>query len=118
MGGSEMEQRFEDLVAEAIDGLPDWVHERLENVQVIVEAHPPRDEPNLLGLYEGIPLTERGNEYTWALPDRITLYRKTIEREAGGDAAAIRHVVADTVVHEIAHFFGISDERLHELGRD
>ncbi|MGH2691084.1 MAG: metallopeptidase family protein [Actinomycetota bacterium] len=110
--------RFEELVAEAIDGLPSWVHDRLENVQVIVEDQPPRDIPNLLGLYEGIPLTERGNEYTWALPDRITLYRKTIELEADGDPAAVKRVVADTVVHEIAHFFGISDERLHELGRD
>jgi predicted Zn-dependent protease with MMP-like domain len=109
---------FEELVAEAIDGLPQWVHERLENVQVIVEEDTPPDAPYLLGLYEGIPLTNRGNEYTWALPDRITLYRRTIELEAGGDPAAVREVVADTVVHEVAHFFGISDERLHELGRD
>ncbi len=110
--------RFEELVAEAIDELPPWVQERLENVQVIVEDHPPRDAPDLLGLYEGIPLTERGNEYTWALPDRITLYRSTIELEAGRDPSAVREVVADTVIHEVAHFFGISDERLHELGRD
>ncbi len=113
-----MDERFDDLVASAIDGLPGWVHERLENVQVIVEDHPPGDAPDLLGLYEGIPITERGNEYTWALPDRITLYRTTIEHEAGGDPARVKRVVADTVVHEVAHFFGISDERLHELGRD
>lgn len=117
MAGSEGtgRARFEALVAEAIDGLPDWVHERLENVQVVVEDVPP--EPNLLGLYEGIPLTERGNDYTWALPDRITLFRRTIEHAAGGDPAAVRRAVARTVVHEIAHFFGISDERLRELDR-
>lgn len=120
MGGSEMagRARFEELVAEAIDGLPAWVRERLENVDVVVEDRPPEDAPDLLGLYEGIPLTERGNDYTWTLPDRITLYRNSIEQEAGGEPAAVRRVVADTVVHEFAHFFGISDERLHELGRD
>ncbi len=115
MAGSE--SAFEALVAEALDGLPAWVHERLENVQVVVEAEPPVDAPNLLGLYHGIPLTERGNNYTWALPDQITLYRSTIEREAGNRPDAVRRVVAHTVVHEIAHFFGISDERLHELDR-
>lgn len=119
MGGSEDQgTRFERLVAEAIDGLPGWVHERLENVEIIVEEEPPADEANLLGLYEGVPLTERGNEYTWTLPDRITLYRRTIELEAGGRPEAVKGVVADTVIHEVAHFFGISDERLHELGRD
>jgi predicted Zn-dependent protease with MMP-like domain len=109
---------FERLVAEAIDGLPDWVHRRLDNVDVVIEERSPSDSPPLLGLYEGVPLTERGVDYTWALPDRIILYRDTIELEAGGDPKRIRRVVADTVVHEVAHFFGISDERLHELGRD
>ena len=108
--------RFDRLVAEAIDALPQWVHDRLDNVEVIVEEHPPRGEP-LLGLYEGIPLTQREN-YGWALPDRISLYRSTIEAEAGGDEEELKRVVADTVIHEIAHFFGISDERLHELGHD
>ena len=116
MAGSE--PAFEDLVGEALDGLPDWVHDRLENVQVVVEGEPPSDAPNLLGLYEGVPLTERGNDYTWTLPDRITLYRSTIEVEAGGRPEEVRRVVADTVVHEVAHHFGISDERLHELGRE
>ncbi len=116
MAGSE--PSFEDLVSEALDGLPAWVHDRLENIQVFVEAEPPADARNLLGLYEGIPLTERGNDYTWTLPDRITLYRRTIELEARGLPGEVKRVVADTVVHEIAHFFGISDERLHELGRD
>ena len=120
MAGSEMAGRtaFEELVREALDGLPAWVHQRLENVDVVIEDRPPEDAPDLLGLYEGIPLTERGIDYTWALPDRITLYREPIEHEAGGDPEAVKLVVADTVVHEVAHFFGISDERLHELGRD
>jgi predicted Zn-dependent protease with MMP-like domain len=111
--------RFEELVAEAIDGLPEWVHDRLDNVDLLVEDHPPPDGPELLGLYEGVPLTRRGLDYTWTLPDRITLYRRPIEREARSpDEAAIKRVVADTIVHEVAHFFGISDERLDELGRD
>ena len=109
---------FPELVAEAIDDLPQWVHDRLDNVEVLVEDDPPGDGPELLGLYEGVPLTERGLDYTFALPDRITLYRRPIEREAGPDEDALKRVVAETVVHEVAHFFGITDERLHELGRD
>jgi predicted Zn-dependent protease with MMP-like domain len=105
--------RFEELVAEALDGLPGWVLERLENVEVIVEDRPPQGEPNLLGRYHGIPLTERRN-YAGVLPDTITLYRSTIERSAR-DEAELRAVVAHTVEHEVAHFFGISDERLREL---
>jgi predicted Zn-dependent protease with MMP-like domain len=109
--------RFERLVAEALDGLPAWVRERLDNVEVLIEDEPPPGQ-HLLGLYEGIPLTERGAGYTWTLPDRITLYRRPIEQQAGPDEEAVREVVAETVVHEVAHFFGIDDERLEELGRD
>jgi predicted Zn-dependent protease with MMP-like domain len=110
-------KRFETLVAEALDGLPAWVRERLDNVEVLIEDRSPPGQP-LLGLYEGVPLTERGADYTWALPDRITLYRRPIEHQAGGDDEAVRRVVAETVIHEVAHFFGISDDRLRELGRD
>jgi predicted Zn-dependent protease with MMP-like domain len=106
-------QRFEDLVADAVDSLPAWVLKVLENVEVIVEDRPPRDEPNLLGRYHGIPLSERRN-YAGVLPDTITLYRRTIEREAR-DEEDLRRVVAHTVEHEVAHFFGISDDRLREL---
>jgi predicted Zn-dependent protease with MMP-like domain len=109
-------RRFEELVAEALDGLPAWVLERIENVEVIVEDRPPRGEPGLLGLYRGIPLTERGEFHTGPIfPDTITLYRRTIEREAGGDEDRLREVIAHTVEHEVAHHFGISDERLREL---
>jgi predicted Zn-dependent protease with MMP-like domain len=105
--------RFEELTVEALDSLPAWVLERLENVEVIVEDRPPRDEPNLLGRYHGIPLTER-RYYAGVLPDTITLYRRTIERQAR-DEDELRRVIAHTVEHEVAHFFGISDDRLRDL---
>jgi predicted Zn-dependent protease with MMP-like domain len=107
-------RRFEELVAEAVDSLPRWVLKRLENVEVLVEEWPPRDEPNLLGRYHGIPLTKRSN-YAGVLPDTITLYRSTVERSAR-DEAELRRVIAHTVEHEVAHFFGISDERLRDIG--
>jgi predicted Zn-dependent protease with MMP-like domain len=110
-------ERFHELVAEALDELPGWVRERLDNVEVVVEDRPPAGQ-HLLGLYEGIPLTERGSGYTWTLPDRITLYRDPLERVAGPGEGALKRVITDTVIHEVAHFFGISDERLEELGRD
>lgn len=111
-------RRFEQLAAEALDELPTWVHERLDNVEVVVEDEPPPGR-SLLGLYEGVPLTRRGESYTWALPDRITLYQGPIEHAArmAGDRG-LKRVIADTVIHEVAHFFGITDERLRELGRD
>ncbi len=106
--------RFEELVAEAMDSLPDWVLDRLENVEIMVEEHPPRGEPNLLGLYHGIPLTKRDGGYAGVLPDTITLYRSTIER-AARDEDGLRGVIAHTVEHEVAHFFGISDDRLRDM---
>lgn len=109
--------RFEELVEEALTGLPDWVAERLDNVAVVVEEDAPPDDPDLLGLYEGIPLTERGQDYFGVLPDRIRLFRRTIENESEDEDDLVA-VVRDTVVHEVAHFFGISDERLHDLGWD
>ncbi len=108
--------RFEALVVEALDELPAWVQERMENVDVVIEERSPPGPP-LLGLYEGVPITDR-TDYSWALPDRITLYRREIQEEAGGDEEALRRVVRETVIHEVAHFFGITDERLHELGRE
>jgi predicted Zn-dependent protease with MMP-like domain len=107
---------FEQVVVEALDALPQWVLERLENVEVLVEDRPPRGEPNLLGRYHGIPLTER-RHYAGVLPDTITLYRSTIERVAAGRREDVRDVVAHTVAHEVAHFFGISDDRLREIDR-
>ena len=76
--------RFEELAADAVDELPEWVRQRLENVEVIVEDLPPPGQPGLLGLYEGVPLTKR-HRYSGVLPDRITLFRRTIESQAAGD---------------------------------
>lgn len=109
-------ERFEELVVEAMDGLPGWIQERLDNVEVLVEDLPPPGERLLLGLYEGIPLTQRGGGYFGVLPDRITLFKRSIETVAS-DEEDLRRVVRHTVVHEFAHFFGISDERLREIDR-
>ena len=108
------ERRFEELVAEALDGLPDWVAERLDNVEVLIEDH--AHDPHLLGVYEGIPLTRRGLDYAGVVPDRITLFRRNIEKQAAGEES-LKRLIRHTVVHEIAHFFGISDERLLEIDR-
>jgi predicted Zn-dependent protease with MMP-like domain len=113
---TDRERRFEELVAEALDGLPDWVAERLDNVEVLIEELPPSRDRGLLGVYEGIPLTKRGLGYAGVMPDRITLFRGNIEHQAF-DEASLKRVIRHTVVHEIAHFFGISDERLLEIDR-
>jgi len=109
--------RFEELVEEALTGLPAWVAERLDNVAVVVEEEAPEDDPDLLGLYEGIPLTERGQDYFGVLPDSIRLFRRTIEAESRSEEDVTR-VVRETVIHEVAHFFGITDDRLEELDWD
>jgi predicted Zn-dependent protease with MMP-like domain len=110
-------RRFEALVADALDELPGWIQGAMDNVAVLVEDRPPEGEEELLGLYEGIAQTER-LDYAGALPDRITLFRSTIEAEAGDSDEELRAVVAETIVHEVAHHFGISDERLEALGWD
>jgi len=108
-------ERFEELAGQVIAELPEWVKQQMDNVNVAVEDRPPADQPGLLGLYEGVPLTMRGGQYTGP-PDTITLYRSTIEREAATEAdliAVLRHVI----VHEVAHLMGISDQRLIDMGR-
>lgn len=107
---------FEQLVDEALDALPDDIAAEMSNVAVTVEDEPPPGQP-LLGLYEGIPLTRRGVYYRGALPDKISIYRGPIERMAGDDANRLRALVRRVVLHEVAHHFGISDERLVELDR-
>jgi predicted Zn-dependent protease with MMP-like domain len=111
-------KRFEALAARALDGLPAWVLERLDNVEVVIEDDTPAGQPYLLGLYHGIPITERGAGYSGVLPDRITLFRRTIESASGGDEGRLERIITETVIHEVAHHFGISDRRLHDLGRD
>ena len=105
--------RFEELVSEALDDIPPDLMTLLDNVVVLVEDDPP--EPGLLGLYEGLPLTERGEWYGGAMPDRITVYRNPICAICD-DEEDVMDEVYTTVVHEIAHHFGIDDERLDELG--
>jgi predicted Zn-dependent protease with MMP-like domain len=107
---------FEDLVDEAIASLPDDLRGFMSNVAVVVDDEPPPGLP-LLGLYQGVPLTQRTSAYAAVPPDKITIYRGPLERRAGGDADRLRAEVRHVVVHEIAHHFGISDERLVELDR-
>jgi predicted Zn-dependent protease with MMP-like domain len=110
-------EAFEDLVAEALDEIPDELARLVDNVVIVVEDDVAPGADRLLGLYEGIPLTERGSTYAGAMPDRITIYRIPI-LEICDDEEDILDEVHITVVHEIAHHFGIDDDRLHELGYD
>jgi len=110
------EEHFDRLVSDALDALPEDLASLMSNVAVTVDDEPPPGQP-LLGLYQGIPLGRRGPYYAGALPDKITIYRGPIERIAGGDQERLRALVKRVVLHEIAHHFGISDERLVELDR-
>lgn len=107
---------FEQLVSDALDELPDDIRDLMSNVAVTVEDEPPDGQP-LLGLYQGVPWGRRGAYYSGALPDKITIYRGPIERMTGGNPEALRKQVRRTVFHEIAHHFGISDDRLVEIDR-
>lgn len=108
-------QRFDELVSDALDELPPELAALMDNVVILVEDRPPPGEPGLLGLYEGFALTDRGWDYGAVLPDRITIFRRSILGLCS-DEDQVRHEVLITVVHEIAHHFGIDDARLHELG--
>jgi len=105
-------ERFDELVGEALDDVPEDLARLMRNVMIFVEDTSP---DGLLGLYEGTPLTERDAGYAGVLPDRITLYRLPICAMCT-DEADVADEVYTTVVHEIAHHFGIDDARLHELG--
>lgn len=108
-------ERFEELVGDALDEVPEELAALVDNVVVLVEDEPPADDPDLLGLYDGTPLTERDTRYAGVVPDRIMIYRLPILRMCE-DADEVVEEVRITVVHEIAHHFGIDDDRLHELG--
>lgn len=107
-------ERFDELVGDALDEVPERLTALMDNVVVLVEDANP-DEPDLLGMYEGVALTERGFDYSGALPDAILIYRDAILSICQSEEEVVREV-AITVVHEIAHHFGIDDQRLHELG--
>ncbi|HET9501459.1 MAG TPA: metallopeptidase family protein [Marmoricola sp.] len=107
-------EEFEELVGDALDQIPEELATLVDNAVVLVEAEPP-DGEDLLGLYDGTPLTERDSWYTFREPDRIFIYRGPLTRMCH-DRGELVDEVTITVVHEIAHHFGIDDEKLHELG--
>ncbi len=108
-------ERFEELVSDALDTVPAELTDLIDNCVVLVEDAPPAGDPELLGIYEGTPLTERDSGYTMVMPDRITIFRTPTLAMCASEDEVVEEV-AITVVHEIAHHFGIDDERLHELG--
>lgn len=116
---------FEELVAEAMDSLPSFFQEKMSNVALLIERWPTPaaleeagvpSGHTLLGLYSGIPLTQRSQGYHLVAPDTITLYQGPIEAQAGPHIDQIRQAVRHTLIHELAHHFGISDDRLRQLG--
>ncbi|SEM05696.1 MULTISPECIES: metallopeptidase family protein [Rhodococcus] len=108
------EARFEELVSEALDLIPAELARAIDNVVVLVEDRDP-EEPGLLGLYHGIALTERDSHYGGSLPDTITIYREALLDVCESEEQVVEEV-AITVIHEVAHYFGIEEERLHQLG--
>jgi predicted Zn-dependent protease with MMP-like domain len=117
-------ERFEWLVAKAVDSLPDELRDRMENIDVVVADQPTphqlaelgkRRGETLLGLYEGVPLTRRSRHYGLVAPDKVTIFQKPIESICRNDAEIITRIQR-VVLHEIAHHFGISDDRLRQLG--
>ena len=108
-------ERFEELVSEALDTVPPELTRLIDNCVVLVEDDAPLDDPDLLGLYDGVPLTERDSMYTMAVPDRITIFRNPTLAMCESEDEVVDEV-GITVVHEIAHHFGIDDDRLHDLG--
>lgn len=106
--------RFEELVGDALDLIPQNLASAIDNVVILV-ADRHDEEPDLLGLYEGVALTERDSFYAGSLPDTITIYREALLDVCDSEQHVVDEV-AITVIHEVAHHFGIDDERLHELG--
>ena len=107
---------FEDEVQAALDSLPPKLAGALDNVAVVIEEENP-DDPDIFGLYEGIPLTERGSGDFGQLPDRIAIYRRPLEEDFD-DPAELREEIRITVLHELAHYFGFDEDRIAELGYD
>ncbi len=108
--------RFEEYAQDALESLPANLRDQMSNVEIVVDEEPPPGQP-LLGLYQGVPLTRRGSYYGGVLPDKITIYRGPLERLYGHDPETLGREVRRVVLHEVAHHFGISDERLVELDR-
>ncbi|MFQ6111355.1 MAG: metallopeptidase family protein [Nitrospinota bacterium] len=117
-------EEFERLVAEALEDVPEFFKEKLDNIDIVIEDKPSRGllrrlriptGGTLFGLYQGVPMRERGLHYGGVLPDKITLFKEPLEGSCRS-SKALRERVRHTVLHELAHYFGISDERLKELG--
>ncbi len=107
-------EEFEELIHSALDSLPEEIQSKMDNVEIVLEDEV--DNPHLLGLYQGVPQTRRGVYYSWVLPDKITIFKKTIERYAR-DKEHLKEMVQSVVRHEIAHHFGYSDEELDRKSR-
>jgi predicted Zn-dependent protease with MMP-like domain len=110
------DDEFQAAVADALDSIPPELTAVMDNVVILIEPEPPEHDPDLLGVYEGTPLTERDSWWgAGALPDRITIFQGPLQRMCAS-ATELREEIAITVVHEVAHHFGIGDDHLHELG--
>lgn len=107
---------FEESVQEAVDSLPSDLRAAISNVEIAIEEEPPPGS-RLLGLYRGVPLSRRSSGYAGALPDKITVFRGPLERLYGSDPSRLRSEIRHVVLHELAHHFGISDQRLIEIDR-
>jgi predicted Zn-dependent protease with MMP-like domain len=107
---------FEQCVQDAVDSLPAELRDYMTNVAIVVEDEPPGGQP-LLGLYQGVPMTRRGSWYGAVLPDKISIYRGPLERHYGADRERLLQEIRRVVLHEVAHHFGISDERLRAMDR-
>ncbi len=108
---------FEAAVDRAIESLPEWVTQRMDNIHVVVQDRPTPEQGDVLGIYEGVSLLERSSDYWGALPDRIIVFRRPhLELDLSDEE--LEEEIRRTVLHEIAHHLGIDDERLHELGWD
>jgi predicted Zn-dependent protease with MMP-like domain len=105
---------FEDRVRSALESLPAELRQAMSNVEIVVEDENPED-PDIFGLYLGIPLTDR-HDYAGVLPDKIAVYRIPLEAEFGHDPELLEQEIRITVVHEVAHHFGVDEDRLTELG--
>jgi predicted Zn-dependent protease with MMP-like domain len=106
---------FEEHVRRALEGLPGDLRKAMSNIEIVVEDENAED-PDLLGLYLGIPLTERDSRYAGVLPDKIAIYRIPLEEEFGDDPELLEEEIRITVLHELGHHFGIDEDRLDELG--
>jgi predicted Zn-dependent protease with MMP-like domain len=104
------------VIQETLDALPPELRDQISNLEIVVEAEPPPGQ-RLLGLYQGVPLTRRGVNYSAVLPDKITIFSGPLERLYGGDPELLRDRIAHVVRHEVAHHFGISDQRLVDIDR-